>query len=76
MPDRIPWRTCEQQARDTLKQLLIEAIITPTHIINCLKPFTSLIDACEYAVGEILVQTVPNNTEQPVTFASCKLTPS
>jgi hypothetical protein len=55
VPDRIPWGTCEQQAFDKRKELFIEATITPVHIIDCSKPFSILVDACEYAVGAILI---------------------
>jgi hypothetical protein len=76
IPDHIPWGVREQEAFEKLKELLIEATITPLHVIDCSKPFTILVDACDYAVGGILVQTASDNTDQPVAFASCKFTPT
>jgi hypothetical protein len=70
IPDHIPWGIREQEAFKKLKELLIEATITPLHVIDCSKPFTILVDACDYAVGGIFVQTASDNTDQPVAFAS------
>jgi hypothetical protein len=74
VPDPLPWGTVEQEAFDRLKHLLIQATMNPLHVIDCSKPFTILVDACDYAVGAILVQPVGENNEQPVAFASCKFT--
>ena len=76
VPEHFPWGSAEQEAFEKLKELLIEATINPLHVIDCSKPFTILVDACDYAVGGILVQPACDNTEQPVAFASCKLTPT
>jgi hypothetical protein len=76
VPEHFPWGSAEQEAFEKLKELLIEATINPLHVIDCSKPFTILVDACDYAVGGILVQSACDNTEQPVAFASCKLTPT
>ena len=74
--ERVPWGPSEQTAFEKLKELLIEATANPLHIIDCSKPFSILVDACDYAIGAILVQPAADNTEQPVAFASCKLTPT
>jgi RNase H-like domain found in reverse transcriptase len=72
-PERVPWDGKEQQAFDTLKELLCKATLQPLNIIDVLKSFCVLVDASERAAGGMLKQTIPDGTEQPVAFGSCKL---
>jgi hypothetical protein len=74
--NHIPWGVREQEAFEKLKELSIEATITLLDVIDCSKPFTILVDAYDYVIGGILVQTASDNTDQPVAFASCKFTPT
>jgi hypothetical protein len=74
--NRVPWGESEQLAFDQLKQLLIRATEQPLNVIDCTKPFSIFVDACNYAVGGMLTQPAADGTEQPVAFASCKLTPT
>jgi hypothetical protein len=58
VPHPFPWCTVEKQAFDRLKHLLIESTMKALHIMDCSKPFTILVDACDYAVRAMLVQPV------------------
>jgi hypothetical protein len=40
------------------------------------KPFSIYVDASEFCVGAMLCQNAPDGTDQPVAFASSKLTPT
>ena len=48
----------------------------PIGVIDCRKPFVLMVDACEYAVGGVLVQSTELGVHRPVAFASSKLTES
>jgi hypothetical protein len=74
--NRIPWNETHQHAFDQLKELLCEATCEPLNIIDCTKPFSVCVDARDYAVGAVLAQSSEGSKDQPVAFASCKLTPT
>jgi hypothetical protein len=54
---RIPWGAREQAAFETLKERLVKATMEPIGVIDCQKPFVSMVDACDYVVGGILTQS-------------------
>ena len=72
-PERVPWGNKEQQAFDKLKELLCKATMQPLNVIDSSRPFCVSVDASEGAVGGMLTQPMPDGTEQPVAFVSCKL---
>jgi hypothetical protein len=55
---------------------LCRAVQQPLHIIEPGQPFCLYVDASDYAVGCVLAQCDSNGREQPVAFASSKLTPT
>jgi len=76
VPARVPWGQAEQQALDKLKQLLTEAVLNPIHVVECNKPFSVYVDASDHSVGAALCQPADDGTDQPVSFASSKFTPT
>jgi hypothetical protein len=74
IPDRIPFGESERQALNMLKTLLCKATMEPLNIIDMNKPFNLFVDASDYCIGCILTQTSGQGSEQPVAFASNKLT--
>ena len=72
--DRIPFGVTERNALSCLKDLLCKATLEPSYIIDMSKPFNVFVDASDYSVGCILTQTSEAGNEQPVAFASSKLT--
>ena len=67
---KIPWREDQQQAFDTLKQLLINATQDPIGIFDMNKPFVIMVDASQYAVGGILTQPDDKGHNRPVALTS------
>ena len=76
IPDRIPFGEVERQALNVLKTHLCHATMKPLHTIDMTRPFNLFVDASDYCVGGILTQTSGQGSEQPVAFASNKLTPT
>jgi hypothetical protein len=76
IPDRIPFGETERKALNVLKMRLCQATMEPLKIIDMTKPFNVFVDSSDYCVGGILTQTDGEGREQPVAFASSKLTPT
>ena len=76
IPDRIPFGETERKALNVLKMRLCQATMEPLNIIDMAKPFNVFVDSSDYCVGGILTQTDSEGREQPVAFASNKLTPT
>ena len=62
------WGEEQQEAFDTLKKLLISSRVMAHP--NTQKPYKLYTDACEYAVGAILVQEDDEGIERPIQYLS------
>jgi len=74
VPNKLPWRDEHQQAFDTLKRLLCEAVTNPLYIVDFNSAFNLSVDASGYAVACILSQTDECGNEKPIALGSQKLT--
>jgi len=72
-PNKIPSREKEQNAFDSLKQLLTQATECKLHAIDWSKPFNICTDASEFYIAGCMSQTDDKGFEQPITFFSKKL---
>ena len=77
-PERLTLSNEASLALNTLKDLLCRATMEPLIIIDVSKPFCLYVDACEYAIGAVLTQSVDLGEGQgcrdyPVAFGSAKL---
>ena len=68
---RFSWGEEQQEAFDTLKKLLISSRVMAHP--NTQKPYKLYTDACEYAVGAILVQEDDEGIECPIQYLSKQL---
>jgi hypothetical protein len=71
VPSKVPWESKHQQALDKLKEDLSKA--TQLHTIDFSKDFGLSVDASATAVGCCLFQCTASGIEQPIAFASSKL---
>ena len=70
---KIPWGEVHQRALDRLKNLLCQATEKPLNVVDFEKPFNLFVDTSDYAIAGILTQTDDKGHEQPIAFASRKL---
>ena len=68
---RFHWGEEQQHAFDTLKQSLTSSTVMAHPKLN--EPYKLYTDACDYAVGAILVQTDEHGIERPIQYISKKL---
>ncbi len=68
---RFRWTNIEQEAFDTLKQLLVSSHVMAHPQQG--KPYKLYTDACDYAVGAILVQSDENGIERVIQYVSHQL---
>ena len=69
---RLRWGVEESKAFDTLKGLLVSSkVMAHPDTSQHFKPYT---DACDYAVGAILVQMDDNGVERPVQYIYIRAT--
>jgi len=72
-PNKIPWGEKEQNAFDSLKQLLMQATESKLHAIDWSKLFNICTDASEFYITGCISQTDNKGYEQPITFFSKEL---
>lgn len=71
---RFAWGQMEQEAFDTLKKLLVSSKVMA--LPDTSKPFKLYTDACDYAIGAILVQDDDVGMERPIQYISKQLSGS
>jgi hypothetical protein len=73
-PNKLPWFDNHQQAFDTLKQLLRDAVVNPLLVVDFNSPFNLSVDASNFSVSGIVSQTDDKGHEKPIALSSQKLT--
>lgn len=68
---RFEWTDCQQRAFDTLKDILVSNEVMAHPQVN--KPYKLYTDACDYAIGAILVQADNDGVERVVQYVSHQL---
>ena len=71
---RFTWNDERQEAFDKLKQLLISSHVMAPPDIQ--KPYKLYTDACDYAIGGILVQDSDDGVEKVIQYVSHTLSPT
>ena len=74
IPNKVPWESVHQTALETLKSDLCNA--TALHVIDFSKDFGLLVDASSTSIGCCLIQWADDGSENPIAFASMKLSPT
>ena len=73
IPSVIPCAETHENALDKLEELYCKATMNSLNIVDFEKPFNIHVDASDYAVGAVVIQTDEKGIEQPTAFTSQKL---
>ena len=76
IPNKVPWGEKENKAFEQLKTQLCKATMEPMQIVDFSKPYVIEVDSSDSTTGAVLLQSVLEQGNKTVAFASQKLTPT
>ena len=76
IPNKVPWGEKENKAFEQLKTQLCKATMEPMQIVHFSRPYVIEVDSSDSTTGAVLLQSMLEQGNKPVAFASQKLTPT